>query len=317
MKLFLKISGIALLSFLIANGFYYLVEKGRSKYFYHTDKHFEELLDKSTNYDIVMLGSSRTHLHNDPKVIDNITGLNSYNAGIEGGSMMELNVVMNGYLEAHPAPKLVVMEVSMLSLNIEKSPASNPTFFLKHLSNKAVAATLDSTWKFTGFFKYLPFFRLSQYDDINKTYALKGFRGAKEPMYGGNYKGYAENSTAVITDTSANNTIGCQWVNFSAKGQAYLDDILASCKKKNVPVVLIYSPEYKQLNFRCPEGPRVIDSIAALAKQYDIPFWNYLSNPICDNYKLFANIGHLNKQGAEVFSAILGNDIKQYFATKK
>ena len=317
MKVFIKIVSIILLSFLVSWGIYFLIEKGRNKYFYHTNEHYDELFKQKTGYDILMLGSSRTHLHNDPKVIDSITSMNSYNGGIEGGSMMEIEVVLNGYLAAHPKPKLIVMEVSMLSLNMEKNTISNPTFYLEYLNNSGVSHTLNEHWKYTGFLKYFPFFRLSQFDDINKTYALKGYKGVTEPMYGGSYKGYAENSSTIISDTTHDNSVGCNWVTYSQKGQDYLNDILRTCKMKDIPVAVIYSPEFRKLNFECPEGKRIIDSVAAVSARYGYPFWNYLNDPIVNDHNQFFNIGHLNKQGAEKFSAILGTDIKKYFDERK
>ncbi len=317
MKLIIKITSIVLFSFLLSNGIYFLIEKGRQKYFYHTYGQFDELLSNKTNHDIIMLGSSRTHLHDNPRIIDSITGMDSYNAGIEGGSMMELNVVLNGYLEVHPAPKLLVLEVSMLSFNMDKNEVSNPTFYLNHLDNKAVYTTLNESWKNSFFFKWLPLFRLSQFDDINKSYALKGYKGEKEALHGGTYKGYAENTTDQMSDTVTSNGIGCQWVKYSEKGHKFLEKIFATCKAANVPVVTVYAPEYKQLNFHCPEGKRVIDNIDSLCKKNNIPFLNYLDNPICEDHTMFANIGHLNRAGADKFSLILANDIKHLLPLKK
>jgi hypothetical protein len=311
MKLSLKILAITLFSFLLSNGIYFILEKGRQKYFYHTYDQFNELLSRDTKYDIVMLGSSRTHLHNNPKIIDSITGMDSYNAGIEGGSLMEMNVVLNGYLEKHPKPTVLLVEVSMLSFNTDKSLVSNPTLYLNHLDNNGVYETLNTYWKYSGFFKYLPLFRLSQYDDINKAYALKAFNGEKESLFGETYKGYAENTVDHMSDTVTANGIGCEWVKYTSLSKKLLENIFTTCKKANIKVIAVYAPEYRQLNFRCPEGKLVIDTISELCKKNEIPFLNYLDNEICNDNNLFANIGHLNRQGADKYSAILGEDINR------
>ncbi len=309
MKLSFKILAITIFSFLLSNGIYFILEKGRQKYFYHTYDQFNELLSGNTKYDLLMLGSSRTHLHNNPRIIDSITHMNSYNAGIEGGSLLEMNVVLNGYLEKHPKPAILLVEVSMLSFNTDKNLVSNPTLYLNHLDNSRVYETLNTYWKYSGFFKYLPLFRLSQYDDINKAYALKAIKGEREVFFGATYKGYAENTVDHMSDTVTTNGIGCEWVKYTPLAKSLLESIVETCKKTQINVIIVYAPEYRKLNYRCPEGKRVIDSISELCKRKEIPFLNYLDNEICNDNNLFANIGHLNRRGADKYSAILANDI--------
>ncbi len=314
MNVFVKIGIVIVTGFLMAQGIYLLINKGRNDYFYHTTAHFTELLENSTNYDLLLLGSSRTHLHDNPRIIDSVTGMNSYNAGIEGGSMMELDIVLNGYLETHPAPKLVVLEVAMLSMDVDKQIVSNPTFYFNHLQNNAVYNRLNQSWKYTGFLKYLPFLRLAQFDDLNRSYGIKGLIGEKEPLFGDTYKGYAENTSQVISDTVTSNATGCAWVKYSEKGNQFLSQVLSSCQKKKIPIIVMYAPEYKRMNYECPDGHRVIAGIDSICRSFNIPFWNYLNNPICNNRLLFANISHFNKRGADVFSAMLAEDIRKYAA---
>jgi len=314
MHAFIKIGIIAICSFLLCHVMYRVIEKGRDKYFYHSLPQFQELLEPTKPYDLLMLGSSRTHVHNDPKIIDSITGLNSFNAGIDGANMMSLYIMLKGYLETHRPPRLMLVEISMFSFKVDESHPLDATFYFRYLDNKAVYHSMNESWKYTGFFKHVPFLRLTQFDDINRSYGFKGLTGGKELLNGNTYKGYAENTTNVISDTVSHSEFGCSFVSYSEKGRYYVDKILSTCSENNIRVVVIYSPEYRQLNYTCPDGKRVIDTIAALAKRYNYPFWNYLYHPICNNPVYFANIGHLNKAGAEKFSAILAEDVKTYMS---
>ena len=312
MNAFAKIGIIALISAALSQSIYVFIEKGRKKFFNTTMPRFDHLLNQGHSHDILMIGSSRTYLHNDPRVIDSITGMDSYNAGLQGASMFEINMVLDAYLETHNQPKLVVLEASMLSFNVDKSLMNNPTLYFTHLDNKEIRENLNENWKNTTMLKYLPFLRLTQYDDLNRSYGFKGFAGEQEIIYGNVYKGYAENDTAIIKDTveTKNN---CDWVKVTAKGRYFLDKMIRTCQQRLIPIVVIYSPEYKQLNYHCPGGDQVMDSFTNICKETGVPFWNYLHDPICEEKKAFLNITHLNRYGAEKFSATLGNDIKKYF----
>ena len=314
MHAFIKIGVIAICSFLLCHAIYRVIEKGRDKYFYHSLPQFKELLEPTKPYDLLMLGSSRTHVHNDPRIIDSITGLNSFNAGIDGANMVSMYIMLKGYLETHRPPRLILVEISMYSFKVDEGHPLDATFYFRYLDNKAVYQSLNESWKYSGFFKHVPFLRLTQFDDINKTYGFKGLAGKKEMLFGNTYKGYAENSMKVISDTVTHSEFGCSYVYYVEKGRDYVDKILSTCREKNIHAVVIYSPEYRQLNYACPDGKRVIDTITALAKRYNYPFWNYLYQPICENPAYFANIGHLNKAGAEKFSVILAEDVKKYMA---
>ena len=316
MHAFIKIGVIVSCSFLLCHVIYKVIEKGRDKYFYHSLPQFHELLEPTKPHDLLMLGSSRTHLHNDPKIIDSITGLNSFNAGIDGANMMSLYIMLNGYLETHPPPKLMLFEVAMFSFKVDESHPLDATFYFRYLDNKAVYNSMNESWKYSGFFKYLPFLRLTEFDDINRTYGFKGLAGGKEVLYGKTYKGYAENSTDVISDTVTHSEFGCSFVSYSEKGRYYVDKILNTCRKNNIRVVIIYSPEFRKLNYICPDGKKIIDTVDALANKYNYPFWNYLHHDICNNPAYFFNIGHLNKTGAEKFSEILAEDVKKYMSQK-
>ena len=312
MNIFLKIAIIVFGSFTLSQCIYVAIEKGRSLYFYDRIPKYDRLLKSNEDYDLLMLGSSRTHYHNDPKIIDSITRLNSFNAGINGANMASLYIMLNGYLEKHPVPELLVLEVSMLSFKVDEWNPIDATVYFRYLDNRGVYTSMNESWKYSGLFKNLPFLRLSQFDDINKTYGFKGLKGDKEKTTGPSYKGYTENINDIVSDTVKVPELNCFWVSYTEKGKFYTEKILQLCREKNINTVVVYSPEYKRLNFICPEGKRIIDTISSLCETYNFPFWNYLLHPICEEQKYFANIGHLNLKGAQYFSKILGKDIKTY-----
>lgn len=65
----------------------------------------EQLFNNSERkYNIICLGSSRMKNGLDPVIIDSITGLKSYNAGVGGSSTLEAAMILKSYLVNHPPP---------------------------------------------------------------------------------------------------------------------------------------------------------------------------------------------------------------------
>ena len=50
-----------------------------------------------------------------------------------------------------------------------------------------------------------------------------------------------------------------------------------------------------------------------LAKQYNIPFFDYFRDPLFMGHaELFYDYGHLNREGATIFSQKVSNDLKDF-----
>ena len=99
---------ICLLSFLI-------IKKEIDRYKKHTTSRLTEIFCNKTNYDVLFLGSSRTHLIINPAIIDSICKVNSYNAGMEGANLYEFDMVLKAYLENHPSPQWLVLTIDLHS----------------------------------------------------------------------------------------------------------------------------------------------------------------------------------------------------------
>ena len=66
---------------------------------------------KENNFDLLFIGSSRTESHYNPGIFDSITGLSSYNIGLEAASSRMIKGELLAYLEHSEAPKYVVINI--------------------------------------------------------------------------------------------------------------------------------------------------------------------------------------------------------------
>ena len=122
MKIFVKILLILFTSFVLLVSINSVFKKGNEIFYRNDSERFKELKKDKPSYDIIFLGTSRTYAHNDPRIIDSITGLSSYNFGVSGANLLEMNLWFDIYLQHHQSPKLVVLDLYLNAFDIAKKP---------------------------------------------------------------------------------------------------------------------------------------------------------------------------------------------------
>jgi hypothetical protein len=167
---------------------------GYQNYYVHRESRLKEIFVSDTRYDIVFIGSSRTHTSINPEIVDSITGCSSYNAGVEGGNLLEFLMTFKGYLVHHPSPKLLVLTIDANSFSLQRKFFNYLQYFTV-LENRVVDSTLSSNGVNTFIPKYLPVMRLVKYDEMTRSQVINGLRGAKELQKNQfDYKGYLSNT---------------------------------------------------------------------------------------------------------------------------
>jgi lysophospholipase L1-like esterase len=291
---------------------YYLYQKGYAKYHAVLQQNLDEVMKGVKNYNVLFVGSSRTLVHVNPKAVDSATGWDSYNAGIDGANLLEINLVLQCFLKKHMAPQLVVLELSTNAFDIERRPFFSPLKYYSYLDDSLVYRTLKP-YKRAALLKYLPFTQLTEADDYSKTDALYGWLGKREVLKGDVYKGFEENGDDTIT-LPFHSGFDTSFYQITNKGKEILNEIISLCNQRNIKLVFTYAPEFylirKNLN------PQFFQTIANSSIRNNIPFLDYRNCFICRNHQLFANPGHLNKKGAAVYSQLLAQDLKNIVGSK-
>jgi hypothetical protein len=71
----------------------YCYNCGYCNYYATQEAQIAEAVCGKEDYGLVFVGSSRAHVYVSLKVIDSVTGLSSYNFGVEGGRIIEVAMV--------------------------------------------------------------------------------------------------------------------------------------------------------------------------------------------------------------------------------
>ncbi len=297
-----------IIALLCSTVYSFLLSKGLNKYYAEQNRKYENTFLDTTNYDLLFVGSSRVQNNINPKQIDRITNLKSFNAGTNGANLFESKVILESYLEKHPAPKYLFLGIDLFSFNT-KNKLFNYTYYIPFSENKNVANELKLLDHNTSFYKYFPFLQLADYDDYAKTNSLKGLLNKKDLVENQDeYHGFIALGNNVLDTNKLN--IPTETILVDKTGLNCLSDILSICKKRNMGLKLFYAPEYKAMwQKKVTNASIIFNKIDSFALSNNIQFLRYDTLQICNNPNYFNNVRHLNNEGANAFSNIIAKDI--------
>lgn len=284
---------------------YFIYRVGYRKYYAHEISMMDERINGTQRHDILVLGSSRVYYHVNPKVLDSVTGMASYNAGIAGAKFPEMKMILQCYLATHQPPKYLVMDVPHAGFDPDQRPFYNPNLYYPYLDNEIVFNSLLPHTK-ADWLKRIPPLQLTEIDDAMRQGALLGLLGQRSLTEDGHYKGYLKNGTDTIT-LPFRKEFKNIFKPVRQEAIGYFKEILDICKERNIKVLATYPPIYRVAGQDI--NPAFFPAVQEVCSTYRVPFINYWQIPLCDNHALFDDELHLNKVGADIFSAILGKDL--------
>lgn len=296
------------LTVLLSSSIYYGIVFSNKNYFTSYKKN-EELISSNTDYDMLFLGSSRMQNFVNPAIIDSALQTNSFNGGTQGANLWEIRMLFNIYLKNHPSPNTVVLALDDNSLNTARKIALYSRY-LPYTSEEIIDTSLSGLGIKTKLYKLFPFLKLNDMDDYEKGAMFRLGLGQKE-LRGGDfyYKGFVSNTEDTIVTT---HELPYRKTKIYPEGVSSLQAIVDSCLTRNINLVFVYMPEYKFMNGRNVENiNEILGHYEKVATDNDLIFLRHDRLPMCDEAKFFANVGHLNRKGAEFYSSILAAELQR------
>ena len=99
-------------------------------------------------------------------------------------------------------------------------------------------------------------------------------------------------------------------VAIGSTGIASLRSIIELCVGRQIKVILVYPPEYQESQSFCVNRGDVFRVFEELAREFQVPFWDYSDHPLCQKREFFYNSQHLNAKGATLFSEALARRLE-------
>lgn len=257
--------------------------------------------------DVVILGSSRAKHHYVPSIISDSLGMTCYNLG-ENGKNIYFQYASLLLLFQHHVPKVVIYDcfsVDVIKSDFKYDFGSLSSYYPIYGRNLDVDSLIDkqgdkyisriqSSWVYRYNSRFLNYMS----DEGNDKY--QGY----VPLSGVCKKGlsiHIENDN-LITDESK---------------LEYMQRLIDLCRTNGVEIIFSVSPRYALNEIDSPITLKY-EKVAQLCASNEVPFLYYeLAPDFLNDGNLFRDIGHLNDNGAKLFTKQFASDIKQYLLSKR
>lgn len=301
---------VVLLCVLVLLGLYHFYKIGYERYYEGDYSRLNEILKGTEKHDVLFIGSSRTIYHVNPKVVDSVARLNTFNAGMAGATILESKMILEAYLDSHKPPSFAVLDLHRSSFSMDERPFWNPTLYYPFLDNPVVYNSLKP-YEHVFLVKHLPFFRFIEADDVSKENSFVAYFDSTKKDTSHIYKGYVQYSSDTIA-LPFKRMFGVNTYPIQDKGLKVLEDIIDICKKNKIQLVFTFAPVYDPDTD--PLNPNFFPTVERYAKAYNIPFWNYKYDTNFSDHRLFREELHLNKIGADLFSEDIARRLVSFIA---
>lgn len=260
------------------------------------------ILNGKVNADIVISGSSRAVVHYDSQVIQNLTGLKTFNIGKDGSQTDMQLAVLKTYLKHNAKPKLVIHNLDLFSF-LTTHEVYDPGQYLPYLSEDEIYQPLHKITPDAWKWKYIPLYGYTV-EDMRFTW-LRGLGGAlginpKEDYVQG-YRAAHLHWRGDFERFKAQNPNGVKF-EIEPQGVRDLEELIAVCRRQDIPVLLVYSPVYYEMQPLEKNRDEIFAKFETLSERWKSPIWNYMDSPICRRQEWFYNSQHLTYEGATEFS---------------
>jgi len=252
----------------------------------------------STTADILVFGSSRANHHYVPEIFEDSLKMSFYNTGRDGNFLIYNYAIFKLILKRY-MPKLIIFEISPDDLFYDHDSYDRLSSLLPYYRNFPEIrpiVELKSPYE-----KIKLFSALYPYNSSLLTIGISNLELNKQRK--SDDKGYVP---------LFNNIKNTQLIDFEKKDELLdslklkiINDIAQICKKNNIKLYFVQSPIYARV-----KNSEATEIISETALKYDSFFINFSNDPIfLNNPMLFQDIGHLNNNGAIVFSKLIAGII--------
>jgi hypothetical protein len=262
------------------------------------------------NTDILITGSSRATYHYDPRIIRDATGLSAFNLGRVGSQTDVQLVALKGYLEHNRQPRIVIHNLDAFSF-VATTEIFEYAQYVPYLQDPAIYDPLRRIDPSIVKSRYIPLYGYVV-EDMNYTWltglgSLAGWRSKDDCTLG-----FCPRRKTWTEDFAKFRAVNPHGVDFAIqpRGVEALEELIQLCKSKGITLILVYSPEYSEMQKMTTDRGLIFSKFREMANRNGVLFWDYSNWEHAADRAYFYNSQHLNATGAESFSEDLAARLK-------
>ena len=253
----------------------------------------------STRAPLLILGSSRASHHYNPLLLDTILQFSVYNAGRDGNDILGNWAFFRAALRRY-TPRIIILELMPREMYSNRLSYDRLSALLPYYRSHP---EIQEIIRLRGPFEHWKL-RLACYPFNSQLVRLVNGRWKLNSDPANRYHGYLPLKGSTVTGRY-NNQLPDPETEVDANKMRALREIAATCKQKNISLLLVNSPVYSN-----SAGGRAADSIAAVCRDFGIPWCDFSDDARFDGFpELFRDNSHLNEAGANRFTRLLADSI--------
>lgn len=260
---------------------------------------YTTIFNKSNNFDVLFLGSSRAQMHYNTKLYDECKKSNSFNLSYNGANVQQAYTLLKCYLIKSNAPKKLYYEIDYHVLKTHEDGWMDFQNLFPYLSNNQIYNMLNKIDNRFFYAKYFPFYSLPNSGIKNYSTSAHYFLHKSIQTDSLFYKGYFKNN---VQQGLLNfpNQLKYQWINGIDRN--YLDSIIVLCNQKNIKLSFITSPIFGGGKLDVINHKQLINYLNQIAFINNISYINLSSLSFCNDRSLFVDQHHMNEKGSNLFT---------------
>ena len=256
------------------------------------------------NAKVVISGSSRAVYHYDPHIIESYTNKKTYNIGRDGTKLDEQLALLKAYLKHNQKPEYVIQNLDSFSLRANDG-VTDPLQYMAWLDEPDLYQNIISHRRYFEIYHYLPLLGIIREGAVQT--AIEGlFRPSIQA--GSRLAGYSPQNLTWDDEFGKfkeQHPSGVKWP-VDPQGLDALRGLLTLCQHERIQLILVFSPEYIESQDMTINRDEIFAAFHAQATEFQVPFWDYSSDPLSRDKVNFYNSQHLNQNGATLFSQKIG-----------
>lgn len=275
-------------------------------------------------HDDVILGTSHGKMNIDPEVISPITGRSIHNMSA-GGEYARDAYYIAKLLAAKQKPKRILLEVDPGYLMSSKAKGNNELLFLHEFPFGPVKMLyfIDSMGKsdfrsaLFPWYEYPLSYELKHAGETwrrkwTKDYGVSYFEGKAQRYHA---SGWIEKFDTDLAGQSPKEPEFFKEEKLTDENVTYLRKLIRLCKKEGIDLIAVVTPLPEQSLAMGEQYDRAYERIGQIFSDEEVRVWNFnteLYDSFSHEIDYFTDFdGHMNKKGAQAFSAVLGRMLKE------
>lgn len=306
-RIFLFVTIFITLSFLLQRFIDECIKHSHLLYY----EEWNDILNSKASSDLLILGSSRARVQFSTQILDSTFHLKSCNLGMHGTGFNLQYCKFQVYMKYNCAPKYVIQNVDCTSTLCDNIFQFEQ--YIPYLDNEIIRNATIENHIFDIRDYLIPLYKYT-HSLFTKQIIADGIEGFIKNTHGNGIFNTFK-STDAVWDSSfkkfkQNNFYGFK-ENIKTETLKNFQNFLTYCKNKKIKVILIYAPEYKELQNLLLNRDSIINIYRSLSTKYNAPFFDYSQDSICLDTINFYNSQHLNAIGVKKFNMNVIIDLKQ------